>query len=150
MGGQRARKKLMWVARCAGARDRAARDAALAAAQQHTAHANDSPRPPSILDAVLHKMAELGLQPDAAPEPAPPQRTVHLWPENARTWAHFLDLGTQWRVSDGGAPQGLDYAGCRAHLAAVRGAGGAATWDGIRACEAGYIAGWHHGAWHKD
>lgn len=135
----------MWVARCAGARDRAARDAAQSAAQPPARH-DHAHHQPSMLDDLRAKMASLGLQPDPAQAPAIAPRVVYLWPENVRTWAHFLDLRTQWRT-DGGIPVGLDYAGCRAHLRAVR-SGSAGTWHGIRACEAGYIAGWHHGAWH--
>jgi hypothetical protein len=38
------------------------------------------------------------------------QTEVEVWPENWDAVQLFTALGTQWRVSIGGGPSGLDYA----------------------------------------
>lgn len=72
------------------------------------------------------------------------QDIAYLWPDNVATWNHWLCVQTQWRTGGMGGATGLDYAGVSAYLSesGVEGDERKTVFSGIRAAEAGTLAGW--------
>lgn len=65
-------------------------------------------------------MAAFGLAPESTEgSDTPSVGTVYLWPCNARTYALWRQIQTQWRYSAMGYPTGLDYAAVLAYARGV-------------------------------
>lgn len=67
--------------------------------------------------------------------PAPASEAVWVLPQNWPAVRAFVACATQWRYGPSGHPTGLDYAGCRAAVAAL-GIKWRKVFEGLRVMEA--------------